>query len=141
MTKKKKAVRRPPRRSTYETALDHAATRLEKAVQERTAALMKLDELAREIPYLENIVQALTPRTEAKPVVQAQAVYPPPEPIPPTPEGAIMDQEAYLERFMPRTGRITTAAPPVNVRPQPDGSSPDPDEFLKDDIGGHDILS
>ncbi|MBO0799785.1 MAG: hypothetical protein J2P31_13270, partial [Blastocatellia bacterium] len=106
--KKKKPVRRPaPRRTTYDIAREHAATRLGKAIDERTECLKKLDQLAYEIPYLENIVSALSgPETApAPPAVLPQNRSPQPEPysaptaapVPQTP--VIMDQEEYLQRF------------------------------------------
>lgn len=150
-TKKKKPTRRTRSRTTYECALDLATRRLEKAVEERTSALMKLDELAREIPSLENSVTALKALVEAKSPREMKAApqlprldpYAPQQytpPPPPAPMPADIDQEEFLQRFLPRTGRITSTSPPSETVPQSDGSSPDPDEFLADG-GGQEILS
>jgi hypothetical protein len=149
-TKKTKSRRSHHPRTTYDVTLEHASARLEKAQNERTDCLMKLDLLSRQIPWLENLVQAVTPAPEqplggalgvgpsqhspgavvtAAEIAAKEAAWkaqnaPEPEPVP------AADQEAFLARFTPPTGRITTSAPPVH--PQPSGNSADPDEFLQD---------
>src|SRR5262245_12488258 len=143
MTKKKKPRRPQPRRrlTSYERALEDAERRLEKATNERAQYLIKPQDLAREIPYLEDIVRALTPPEEVTPQrqVEAQATIaaglaagPPPAPDPASPP---VDQAAFLARFMPRPGRTTSMAPPPLRVTQPQGNSADPDEFLGDDQG------
>jgi len=133
MTKKKKPARRPRSRTTYDVTLDHATARLEKAVIERTDCLMKLDALRRQIPWLENLVIALTPPPELEPVrpipsTPAQGLVEQAHETPQAP--AVKSQEEWLQKYMPPTGRLTTATPPV--RSQPDGNAADPDEFLTD---------
>lgn len=138
MSKKKKPARPRPRTS-YERALEDAQARLEKAIDERTAALMKIDALNREIPYLEGIVIALTPPPVEEKERAASVARPavPYDPAPKAPE--TMGQEDYLAKFLPRPGRITTASPPQTPPPHVE-DNPDPDEFLRDD-GGIEVLS
>jgi hypothetical protein len=154
--KKKPAPKKAARpRTCYDVALDHARARLEKAVQERTDILMKLDKLAREIPYLETLVMALTPPSDHLPpaaeIAAKEAAWKVNEEqnaLPPTPPpvGAPtqMDQAKFLAQFMPRPGRIATNEPPPPPRPPRQGSdgytSADPDEFLSDDGRGTEML-
>ena len=141
MTKKKTRKPQPRRRLTsYERALEDAERRLEKATDERAECLVRLQDLAREIPYLEDIVRALTASEDVTPrQVEAQATIaaglaagPPPAPDPASPP---VDQAAFLARFMPRPGRTTSMTPPQTRVTPPQGNSSDPDEFLGDDQG------
>ncbi len=67
--KKKKRTQSPRnRRHPYERCLDHAMARLEKALAEQNECRAKLADLEKEVPYLEKIVEALTP-PDKKPVV------------------------------------------------------------------------
>ena len=164
MTKKK--PRRPPRpRTTYEVSADTAEARLDKAVEERTACLMKLDDLNREIPWLERLISAArAPLEPAKaPPVRQQIPPPPAEPrqdqyAPQTftpPPGAplepanLVSQEEFLARFTPRTGQLRTTSPVPPAAPEPPsraaqqtlGNSEDENEFLSGDGPGVDLLS
>ena len=62
--KKKKRVPSNRRRHPYERCLQHALARLTKAVREKHECNEKLAALEKEIPYLEQIVHALTPPHE-----------------------------------------------------------------------------
>jgi hypothetical protein len=129
--KRKKPRRRETRRTIYESALSKAEVELEKASGQRTDALMKLDRLSKRIPWLENLVAALTEAEPPTASPKEREVGPSSEqarvvPVPPP-----TSQEEWLQKYMPPTGRLTTASPPVRV--EPSGNSADPDEFLSDE--------
>jgi predicted nucleic acid-binding Zn-ribbon protein len=68
MTRRKKTLHIRVRRTSYERALTDATSALEKARAQQTKCLTDLERLTRQIPYLENVVQALTPPAEPGPV-------------------------------------------------------------------------
>ncbi len=59
--KRKKATIKRTRRSPYERSLEYATKRLAKAIDERAHAAHKLEDLDKEIPYLQTVIRALTP--------------------------------------------------------------------------------
>jgi hypothetical protein len=126
--------RREPRRTIYESALSKAEAELERRVAQRTETLRKLEYLSVRIPYLENLVSALSEPPAASsrdrevgPSSDEARVAPVPIPTP-------TSQEDWLQKYMPSAGRLTTSTPPVRV--EPSGNSADPDEFLSDEPVG-----
>lgn len=75
--KRKKPIRRAPRRSPYERSLEHATQRLEKALSEQLECQSNLEALNREIPYLQGVIRALTPRDAAPTIRSSFDVVPP----------------------------------------------------------------
>ena len=70
--KKRKSATPRVRRSPFERSLEHAQKRLEKAMDERQYYERRLESLNREIPYLQTVVKALTPKPELQFEVPAQ---------------------------------------------------------------------
>jgi hypothetical protein len=110
---------------------------------------MKLDALAREIPYLETLVMALTPpdpqlggalgpalyhQPTAAEIAAKEAAWKVHEEHNAVPPLTTDEQAQFLARFMPRPGRTTSNTPPPPPPPR-DGTSEDQDEFLGGERG------
>lgn len=67
--RKKPAVKRQ-RRSAFATSLDYATKKLEKALARQSVIEAELAALKQEIPYLQTVIRALTP----KPTVELSSV-------------------------------------------------------------------
>jgi len=63
MRKRKPAVKRP-RRSTFENSLDFATAKLDKCLARRLLLESELEALKNEIPYLQTVIRALTPKEQ-----------------------------------------------------------------------------
>jgi hypothetical protein len=61
MRKRKPAIKRA-RRSTFENSFDYATVKLEKCLSRRAALEAELEDLRKEIPYLQTVIRALTPK-------------------------------------------------------------------------------
>lgn len=132
MKKKRRIAPKPkPRRNTYERSLDAAQERLEKAQSELVAYLLKVQALNQEIPYLQGIIQALTPPNGNPTPVQAAPLISDNvarfEHLPGVPD--------HLKRFIPTTPGLTlrTNAPAPFVEHRGDPASQD--EFLSEPTG------
>lgn len=134
MAKKKK--RAAPRRTPYERSLEHATVRLENALCEQRNYQLRLAALNQEIPYLQQIIAALTPPTLSDIDARAISSVPPPtdDELPGVPE--------HLKRFLPKTvGRTLkrVVTPTINT-PGPVAPNPEADDAFLPEPEGKEVL-
>jgi hypothetical protein len=68
MKRRKPAIKRA-RRSTFDNSLNYATAKLDKCLARRIVLEKELEALKEEIPYLQTVIRALTPREERAPLV------------------------------------------------------------------------